>query len=83
MHRGYKCEKEDCEFKSEKFSELVKHRREVHKGKPKSEQPVNCPYCEKVITTASGLRIHIDNIHEKCDWVKVFTCGECAKGRGL
>jgi len=55
MHDGYKCEKEGCSYKAEKFSQLVKHRREKHKRKANCEQPVNCPYCQKRITTASGL----------------------------
>ena len=79
-HRGYKCEVEGCDFQTEKWSELGKHKKAVHKAKPNCEKPTPCPICQKVLSTRSSLRIHLDNVHHQSgDCVPVFQCGDCDK----
>ena len=77
-HVGYKCEEPGCDFIGENWNEKVKHRREKHRKKRKCEMPQKCPHCEKELSSAANLKIHIANLHG--DFVETFQCGDCNKG---
>jgi KRAB domain-containing zinc finger protein len=75
----YKCNK--CTFKTNQPTEFNEHKEKRHK--------IYCEHCNKEFTTNSGLRKHIESIHEeitskctKCSYVGYDVAGHMRKQHG-
>jgi len=43
------------------------------------EKPQQCPHCDKILSTASSLRVHIKTVHAKSEFIEVSVCGMCGR----
>jgi hypothetical protein len=63
-HKTHTCDK--CDFVTDLMSVMIKHKK-THSVKKvrECEKPQQCPHCDKILSTASSLRVHIKTMHAK------------------
>lgn len=77
-HKTHTCDK--CDFVTDLMSVMIKHKK-THSVKKlrECEKPQQCPHCDKILSTASSLRVHIKTVHAKSEFIEVNVCGMCGR----